>query len=89
MKSISESREERLTMLKALRTSEHLNSRYYLNESFNDVKFEFQLQDDITIGNSYRFEKKSLNGHYIVILTIPKEIFAVQILNFELFFVNR
>ncbi|XP_073988155.1 transglutaminase [Rhodnius prolixus] len=66
------SREERLTMLKALRTSEHLNSRYYLNESFNDVKFEFQLQDDITIGNSYSIyltaRNVSMTNHNVSII---------------------
>ncbi|KAK6623188.1 hypothetical protein RUM43_009040 [Polyplax serrata] len=42
--------EERDVMLKALRQSESLFSRYYLNEDFNDVQFDFVLKDDIVIG---------------------------------------
>lgn len=42
--------EERDVMLKALRQSESLFSRYYLNENFNDVQFDFVLKDDIVIG---------------------------------------
>lgn len=42
--------EERSTMLKALRQSENLFSRYYLNEDFNDIRFNFKLIDDIKIG---------------------------------------
>ncbi|XP_044742893.1 annulin isoform X2 [Chrysoperla carnea] len=45
--------EERLTMLKALRQSENLFSRYYLNEDFNDIKFDFELRDDIKIGQPF------------------------------------
>ncbi|RZF45384.1 hypothetical protein LSTR_LSTR002827 [Laodelphax striatellus] len=41
---------ERTNMLKALRQSESLFSRYYLNEEFNDIKFDFKLLDDIVIG---------------------------------------
>lgn len=45
--------EERATMLKALRMSESLYSRYYLNEDFNDVRFDFELRDDIKIGQNF------------------------------------
>ena len=46
--------EERATMIKALRQSESLFSRYYLNEEFNDVIFKFELLDDIVIGEPFR-----------------------------------
>ncbi|XP_063983286.1 annulin isoform X1 [Diachasmimorpha longicaudata] len=45
--------DEREAMLKALRQSESLFSRYYLNEEFNDVMFNFELQDDIIIGQPF------------------------------------
>lgn len=45
--------EERSTMLKALRQSENLFSRYYLNEDFNDVHFDFKLIDDVKIGQPF------------------------------------
>ncbi|XP_034230748.1 annulin [Thrips palmi] len=45
--------EERSTMLKALAQSESLFSRYYLNEDFNDLQFDFQLRDDIVIGQPF------------------------------------
>ncbi|KAJ8975424.1 hypothetical protein NQ317_018933, partial [Molorchus minor] len=45
--------EERTTMLKALRQSESLFSRYYLNEDFNDIHFNFKLIDDIKIGQPF------------------------------------
>lgn len=50
-----ESDEERAAMLKALRQSESLFSRYYLNEEFNDVMFTFELRDDIIIGEPFRY----------------------------------
>lgn len=40
-------------MLKALQMSPSLFSRYYLNEDFNDVKFDFELRDDIKIGQPF------------------------------------
>lgn len=46
-------REERLTMEKALRKSESIFARYYLNDAFNDVIFEFELRDDIKIGQDF------------------------------------
>lgn len=42
-------------MLKALRQSQSLFSRYYLNEDFNDIMFNFELRDDIVIGQPFRF----------------------------------
>lgn len=47
--------EERAAMLKALRQSESLFSRYYLNEEFNDIMFTFELRDDIVIGEPFRY----------------------------------
>lgn len=45
--------EERQTMFKALQQSESMFSRYYLNEDFNDIKFDFELRDDIKIGEPF------------------------------------
>jgi len=45
--------EERDTMLRALKQSENLFSRYYLNEEFNDLQFDFALRDDIIIGSPF------------------------------------
>ncbi|XP_043255316.1 annulin isoform X1 [Colletes gigas] len=45
--------EERAAMLKALRQSQSLFSRYYLNEEFNDIMFDFELRDDIVIGQPF------------------------------------
>lgn len=42
-------------MLKALEQSESLFSRYYLNEDFNDIKFDFELRDDIVIGQPFSY----------------------------------
>lgn len=50
----SESENERASMLHALRQNESLYSRYYLNEEFNDIKFDFKLRDDIVIGQPFR-----------------------------------
>lgn len=68
-----ESDEERAAMLKALRQSESLFSRYYLNEEFNDIMFTFELRDDIVIGQPFRylfrldyFCKYSLNNVVII-----------------------
>lgn len=52
--NVTESDEEREAMLKALRQSESLFSRYYLNEEFNDIMFNFELLDDIVIGEPFR-----------------------------------
>lgn len=45
-----DTREEREVMLRALRQSGNVFSRYYLNDEFEDVTFDFQLLDDIVIG---------------------------------------
>ncbi|XP_017792163.1 PREDICTED: annulin isoform X1 [Habropoda laboriosa] len=45
--------EERAAMLKALRQSQSSFSRYYLNEEFNDIMFNFELRDDIVIGQPF------------------------------------
>ncbi|XP_068621101.1 annulin-like isoform X2 [Battus philenor] len=45
--------EERETMEKALRKSESIFARYYLNDAFNDVIFDFELRDDIKIGQDF------------------------------------
>ncbi|XP_026465258.1 annulin-like [Ctenocephalides felis] len=47
------SEEERAIMLRALRSAESIFSRYYLNEDFNDVRFDFELLDDIKIGENF------------------------------------
>lgn len=52
---MTETTEEREVMLSALRESASLFSRYYLNEDFNDVRFDFQLRDDIKIGSSFKY----------------------------------
>ncbi|XP_063376431.1 annulin isoform X1 [Cydia fagiglandana] len=45
--------EERATMEKALRRSSNIFARYYLNDAFNDVVFDFELRDDIKIGQDF------------------------------------
>ncbi|KAL4712854.1 hypothetical protein ACJJTC_011924 [Scirpophaga incertulas] len=45
--------EERATMEKALRRSGNVFARYYLNDAFNDVTFDFELRDDIKIGQDF------------------------------------
>lgn len=47
------SREERSAMEKALRRSGTLFARYYLNDAFNDVTFDFELRNDIKIGQEF------------------------------------
>ncbi|XP_028170220.1 annulin-like isoform X2 [Ostrinia furnacalis] len=47
------SREERSAMEKALRRNGTLFARYYLNDDFNDVTFDFELRDDIKIGQEF------------------------------------
>jgi transglutaminase 1 len=51
---LADSPEERAVVLKALRQCENLFSRYYLNESLEDVSFNFQLLDDVIIGSPFR-----------------------------------
>ena len=45
--------DERDTMFNALRQTESVYSRYYLNEDFNEVSFNFHLLDDIVIGQDF------------------------------------
>ncbi|XP_022820875.1 annulin-like [Spodoptera litura] len=45
--------EERMTMEKALRKSDSKYARDYLKAVFNDVTFDFDLQDDIKIGQDF------------------------------------
>lgn len=52
-KHAEKTKEERATMLKALQHSENIFSRYYLNEDFNDIHFNFELRDDIKIGQPF------------------------------------
>lgn len=70
--------EERSTMLKALQQSENLFSRYYLNEEFNDVQFDFKLIDDIKIGQPFtvRLDMKNKNKskEYIVTVILRVEV---------------
>ncbi|XP_055683515.1 annulin isoform X2 [Lutzomyia longipalpis] len=57
--------EERATMLKALKQANSVYSRYYLNEDFNDVHFNFELRDDIVIGQNFTvvLEIKNKSSH--------------------------
>lgn len=55
------SNEERATMLKALRQANSVYSRYYLNEDFNDVHFNFELRDDIVIGQNFTVVLEMIN----------------------------
>lgn len=48
-------------MLRALRQSENIFSRYYLNEEFNDIYFELDLHDDIKIGQQFTARLKAKN----------------------------
>ncbi|XP_041780647.1 annulin isoform X3 [Anopheles merus] len=52
-KFAEKSEEERATMLKALKQANSYFSRYYLNEEFNEVYFNFELRDDIKIGEPF------------------------------------
>lgn len=45
--------EERVTMFKALKQSENLFARYYLNEDFNDIQFNLETRDDAKIGQPF------------------------------------
>uniref|UniRef100_A0A8D9BVS8 protein-glutamine gamma-glutamyltransferase n=2 Tax=Cacopsylla melanoneura TaxID=428564 RepID=A0A8D9BVS8_9HEMI len=64
------SSEERSSMLKALKQSASIFSRYYLNEEFNDIKFDFELRDDIVIGSPFsvvvKMSNKSRDQDYTV-----------------------
>lgn len=62
--------EERTTMLKALKQANSVFSRYYLNEDFNEVYFDFHLLDDIVIGQDFKIKlevknKSTENTHQV------------------------
>ncbi|XP_053985887.1 annulin isoform X1 [Hylaeus volcanicus] len=69
--------EERAAMLKALRQSQSLFSRYYLNEEFNDIHFSFELRDDIVIGQPFSvvllIKNRSTNQEYRVSVILRVE----------------
>ncbi|XP_053695044.1 annulin [Sabethes cyaneus] len=52
-KFAEKSQEERDTMMKALKQANSAFSRYYLNEDFNEIYFNFELHDDIKIGEPF------------------------------------
>ncbi|XP_039763506.1 annulin-like isoform X1 [Pararge aegeria] len=63
-------REERDTMEKALRKSESIFARYYLNDAFNEVTFDFELRDDIKIGQDFNVvlhirNRSAINQHHV------------------------
>ncbi|CAG7674590.1 unnamed protein product [Allacma fusca] len=55
------SSKEREAMFAALKQNESSYSRYYLNEEFNDLRFDFKLLDDITIGSAFRVQLQIKN----------------------------
>ncbi|KAI5632166.1 transglutaminase family domain-containing protein [Phthorimaea operculella] len=62
--------EERATMEKALRRSQNIFARYYLNDVFNDVVFDFELRDDIKIGQDFNVvlhikNRSTVNTHEV------------------------
>ncbi|XP_075992470.1 annulin-like isoform X2 [Anticarsia gemmatalis] len=65
-----QSKEERTTMEKALRQSKSIFARYYLNEVFNDVTFNFELLDNIKIGEDFNVvlhikNRSLLESHHV------------------------
>lgn len=70
--------EERSTMLKALQQSESLFSRYYLNEDFNDIHFNFKLLDDVKIGQPFNvileMKNRSSTKEYKVTIILRVEV---------------
>lgn len=77
--------EERAVMLKALLQSASLFSRYYLNEEFNDIKFDFELRDDIIIGQPFRVALLIKNNsdtqeyHVSVILRVEAVLYTGRV----------
>lgn len=55
--------EERATMFKALRQSENMFARYYLNDDFNDIFFNLEMRDDIKIGQPFNVVLVMKNRH--------------------------
>ncbi|VEN38690.1 unnamed protein product [Callosobruchus maculatus] len=70
--------EERTTMLKALQQTRNLFSRYYLNEDFNDIHFNFKLLDDIKIGQTFNacmeIKNRSSSKEYKVTVTLRVDV---------------
>jgi len=68
---------ERESVLRALRQCESMFSRYYLNESLEDVKFDFKLVDDIVIGSSFKVlvevSNRNPSKEYTVSVTLRVE----------------
>ncbi|KAH9361876.1 hypothetical protein HPB48_003715 [Haemaphysalis longicornis] len=56
-----DTKEERDTMLKALRKCNHAYSRYYLNDELEDISFDFGLIDDIVIGSPFTVKLSARN----------------------------
>ncbi|XP_037075868.1 annulin-like isoform X2 [Pollicipes pollicipes] len=52
---------ERRTMLRALRETGHIFSRFYLNEELEDIRCDFTLNDDIVIGQTFHVNLKVEN----------------------------
>lgn len=64
------SQEERAVMLRVLRMSKSSFARYYLNEQFEDVKFELLLLDDIIIGSPFTVCQYKMNSHFEILLIL-------------------
>ncbi|KAB0798564.1 hypothetical protein PPYR_09557 [Photinus pyralis] len=66
--------EERATMFKALRQSENMFARYYLNDDFNDIDFSLEMRDDIKIGQPFAvtlvMRNVSKSKDYTVMVTL-------------------
>ena len=75
--NIADSVLERESVLRALRQCESMFSRYYLNESLEDVKFDFKLVDDIVIGSSFKVlvevSNRNPSKEYTVSVTLRVE----------------
>lgn len=52
-KFAEKSDDERRTMFNALKQVNHVYTRYYLNDEFNDISFEFHVLEDIVIGEDF------------------------------------
>lgn len=58
-------RKERDIMIRALQQATNAFSRYYLNESFNDISFELSVKNDVKIGEPFNPE--------VIIKNVSKE----------------
>ncbi|KAK4880423.1 hypothetical protein RN001_008569 [Aquatica leii] len=72
--------EERTTMFKALRQSENLFARYYLNDDFNDIIFNLEIRDDSKIGQPFSayfvMTNVNKNKDYTVMVTLRIDAIA-------------